>query len=157
TFESLLRTFVDFLVVAIHTILHDRALYPHTTFIRTRIYNHEVWQNRHPHVCKWILHASSAVQKQLYTSNVSRIDLIIFQEDGYLVERWWFDVANFPVIPWGEALTNLVDIGGHDLNLVDIEEQLRGTLTKLQAHGKKLEPLPENCTYTLAMKLKDEA
>jgi hypothetical protein len=61
------------------------------------------------------------------------------------------------VIPWGEALTKLVDIGGHDLNLVDIEEQLRGTLIKLLAHRKKLEPLPENCTYTLAMKLKDEA
>lgn len=43
------------------------------------------------------------------------------------------------------------------VNLVDAEEQPRATLIELQHRGKELSPLPEDCTYTFVLELKDEA
>jgi len=54
TYQSLLTTFSDFLTVAIHTILYERAIYPPSTFISTRKYNFPVRQNRHPRVCRLV-------------------------------------------------------------------------------------------------------
>lgn len=41
-------------------------------------------------------------------------------------------------------------------NVVDIEEQLRATLNKLIYSTARLEPLPEDCTYTVAVELRDD-
>lgn len=47
-------------------------------------------------------------------------------------------------------------IAGKTLNMVDIEEQLRGTIRMLDYEASKKSPLPDNCTYTVAVELKDD-
>lgn len=158
TFASLIETFKSFLIVSIHTILCSRSLYPPSTFIATRKYNLAVQQNRHPVVCNWILDACLAIQKQLIKSETQRVSFVIYQEDAEeVIERWVFDVDSFPFIPEENALTNLDELGGKGVDLVDVEEQLRATLIELQHYGKELSPLPEGCTYTIIVELKDEA
>jgi mitotic spindle assembly checkpoint protein MAD2B len=171
TFQSLLTTFSTFLVVAIHTILYERSIYPPETFISTRKYNFPVRQNRHPKVCQWIIDAVTAVEAQMLKGAVSRVAVVIFSPDAEPLERFMFDVESFPDVPVSEILTPFEE-SEHEAesddakgkgkersrgNLVDIEEQFRATVRKLAYCGSKLGPLPEGCTFTVVVELKDKA
>jgi hypothetical protein len=150
---DLIQTFTDFLIVSIHTILNSRALYPPSTFIMTRKYNVEVPQQRHPKVCAQIMTACSAVKTQLFEGVVRRVVFVIHQ-DAEVIERWIFDVDLFPVVPKDEASITMPELA---VSLVDIEEQLRATMKRLAGCGAKLAPLPEDCTFTIMVELKDGA
>src|SRR5438045_2419855 len=165
-YQALITTFCDFLIVAIHTILYERSIYPQSTFISARKYNLPVRQNRHPKVCQWILDAVAAVEKELQKGSVDRVAVVIYSRDAKPLERFVFDVSSFPDIPVGELLTEFegTENGGNGLpgkgfkvNLVDVEEQLRATIMKLAYCGDKLGSLPEECSYTVAVELKDDA
>lgn len=173
TYQSLLTTFSDFLVVSIHTILYERAIYPASTFLSTRKYNFPVRQNRHPKVCQWILDAVAAVEAEMLKGTVDRVAVVIFSADAKALERFMFDVSAFPIIPIGEQFTEFEErredegLGSgfqqgqqllkKQISIVDVEEQLRATVRKLAYCGSKLGLLPEGCTYTVAVELKDKA
>ncbi|KAK0120513.1 hypothetical protein ONS96_010722 [Cadophora gregata f. sp. sojae] len=179
---SLQQTFTSFLTVALHTILYTRELYPPSTFITTRAYNFPVHQSRHPSVCEWINSAVAAVGVLLQKGTVKRIVIPVFSEEGVVMERFMFDVERFPVV--GEK-EKLVEFEARDANpnnpnskpnpnpntdgaqqpqpqlkagvkRADIEEQLRGTIRRLDYACSRLSPLPENCTYSIAVELRDE-
>jgi mitotic spindle assembly checkpoint protein MAD2B len=164
TYQLLLTTFTDFLVVAIHTILYERGLYPQETFLLTRAYNFPVRQNRHPLVCKWIQDAVSAIQAQLLKGVVRRVVFVIYSQKQEVLERFLFDVSEFPCVPEEERFTEFEgasaeEDGGDELrvNKIDVEEQLRATVRKLAYCGSKLGELPDGCTYTIAVELKKDA
>ena len=73
TYTSLVSTFGSFLIVAIHSILYERAIYPPDTFVSVRKYNFPVRQNRHPKVCGWINDAVAAVEAELMKVSISDI------------------------------------------------------------------------------------
>lgn len=43
------------------------------------------------------------------------------------------------------------------INWTDVDEQLRGAVQRLAYAGEKMEDLPEGCTFTVAVELRDEA
>ncbi|KAH7411389.1 DNA-binding protein [Cadophora sp. MPI-SDFR-AT-0126] len=166
---SLQQTLTSFLTVAIHTILYTRALYPPSTFLTTRAYNFPVHQSRHPAVCEWINSAIASVAVLLQKGTVKRIVVPVFSEEGKVMERFMFDVERFPVVGEKEKLVefeardaNSNIVGGSQPQLkagvkrADIEEQLRGTIRHLDHACSRLSPLPENCTYSIAVELRDE-
>jgi len=165
TYQGILTTFTDFLVVAFHTILYERGLYPQETFLLTRAYNFPVRQNRHPLVCKWITDAVTAIQAQLLNGAVRRVAFVICSQKQEVLERFMFDVSGFPAIPEKERFTEFGDTTATDddsgdelkISKVDVEEQLRATVRKLAYCGGKLGVLPPGCTYTIAVELKDKA
>jgi mitotic spindle assembly checkpoint protein MAD2B len=170
TYQSLLTAFSDFLIVAIHTILYERAIYPPSTFISTRKYNFPVRQNRHPKVCQWIMDAVAAVEAEMQKGTVHRVAVVIFSPDAKPLERFMFDVSSFPDVPVEDVLTEFEDgdegaMGfgegqkgkGFSVNLVEVEEQLRATMRKLAYCGGQLGPLPEGCSYTVVVELKEKA
>jgi mitotic spindle assembly checkpoint protein MAD2B len=161
TYHSLLTAFTDFLIVAIHTILYERGLYPPETFLLTRAYNFPVRQNRHPLVCKWIQDAVSAVHDQMLKGTVRRVVLVIYSDQQEVLERFLFDIERFPAVPEKEAYTEFENESSADdevkVSRVDVEEQLRATVRMLAYCGGKLGELPEDCTYTLAVELKESA
>ncbi|CZT47168.1 related to MUS-26 protein MUS-26, involved in DNA repair [Rhynchosporium secalis] len=164
---SLHQTLTSFLTVAVHTILYTRALYPPTTFLTTRAYNFPVHQSRHPAVCEWINSAIASIAVLLQKGSVKRIVVPIFSEEGEVMERFMFDVERFPVVGEKERWTEFEardQAPNHDpaeklragVRRADIEEQLRGTIRRLDYACSKLTPLPENCTYSIAVELRDE-
>jgi mitotic spindle assembly checkpoint protein MAD2B len=166
TAHSLHTTLTDFLIVAFHTILYERALYPPQTFILTRAYNFPVRQNRHPKVCRWILDATSSIQAQMLKNTVSKIVFVIYSEQGQVMERFVFDVDRFPAVDEMEQFTEMVRekkgseegddrLRGVGVSAVDVEEQLRAAIRKLAYCGGKLGELPGGCTYTVVVELKD--
>ncbi len=100
------------------------------------------------------------------------------KKDAKVVERWVFDIGLWPVIDPSERLIEFSD-GTRDrknevenmtleeqeevereekkAEMIDIEEQLRGTIRKLAHVAEKLPPLPTACTWSLAVELRDDA
>ncbi|KAJ2907318.1 DNA polymerase zeta processivity subunit [Zalerion maritima] len=105
--------------------------------------------------------------------------------DTKVIERWVFDFSAFPVLPedsWketgnastefeeGEATAEIrheeeaeegrgIDEGDpkDDINWVDVAESLRGGLKRLQVAAETMDPIPEGCTFTVALELKEES
>ncbi|KAL3420005.1 HORMA domain-containing protein [Phlyctema vagabunda] len=174
---SLLQTFTSFLTVAIHTILYARHIYPAESFLLTRAYNLPVRQNRHPDVCAWITSTCREVEKLMRQGTVARVVVPIHTDRGEILERFIFDVSRFPEVPpnslyvpfeerprEGEAEREdsvPAELGEEDAKLkkpqsvVDIEEQLRATIRKLAYTAENMGDLPEDCTFTVAVELKD--
>lgn len=163
TFRTFIQTFTDFLTVAIHTILYERRLYPQTSFLSARAYNYSVRQSRNPKVCEWINDAMVAVSAELFKATVARIVLVVYDTASQPLERYVFDTSRFPVVPPGEHGTPLVRTivdGGQSqhqlvLPMVELEEQLRATMSRLSGCGAQLQALPESCSYNIAVELKD--
>ena len=161
TLRALVTSFTDFLTVAIHTILYERAIYPQTSFLSARKYNFAVRQNRHPKVCEWINDAVAAIETELLKGTVERVAIVIYDKTNTPLERFMFDVSRFPSVPTSEVDMPLeaAEVEGDMtpvLPLVDMEEQFRATMSKLSGCGSTLKSLPAGCTYTVAIELKGD-
>ena len=163
TFQSFVTTFADFLTVAIHTILYERAIYPQTSFLSARKYNFPVRQNRHPKVCKYVSDAVAAVETELLKGTVDRAVIVIYDKTDIPLERFVFDVSFFPYVPPEHQTTplrqtqSLPDDGIYILPLQDLEEQLRATMSRLSDCSSRLAPIPEGCTFALVIELKEDS
>ena len=156
-----MTAFTDFLTVAIHTILYERAIYPQTSFLSARKYNFAVRQSRHPKVCEWINDAVTAVETELLKGAVERVAIVIYMKDNKPTERFVFDVSRFPAVPATDLDTPLERSAANGekvpiLPTVDMQEQFRATMGKLATYGSNLRPLPEGCTFTVAIELKKD-
>lgn len=112
---------------------------------------------------------------------VDKISLVVYdvagKKEAVVQERWVFDVSSWPVVERRERFVEFAEPadGGKGkgkevldpeepkteeekikIQIVDIEEQLRGTIRKLAYTAEKMPPLPEGCTYTVVVELRDE-
>ena len=93
-------------------------------------------------------------------------------QPGAVLERWLFDVSRVPAWPggaeamgrFGRALRKTRDDEADAeaarpdvVNWADVDEQLRGLLRRLVHVAERLGPLPDGCTFTVAVELRDEA
>jgi mitotic spindle assembly checkpoint protein MAD2B len=159
TFASLVAHFAEFLVVAIHTIIWERGIYPDTSFIKAKKYNTPVRQSRHPKVCEFIQAAVDAVREELLKGTPQQVCIVIYAPSLQALERFVFDVSKFPVVPKEDHYTQLEreETTQAASPSVDLEEQFRAALTRLTGCGTKLSPLPPDCSFNVAIELKDEA
>ena len=175
--SHLLTSFTHFLTVCIHNILYYRNLYPAQTFLTSRAYNLPVHQSRHPRVCAWVRDAVDALRAQLVRGAAERLAVVIYDaRHDAVVERWMFDVASFPA-GWsglgedsGRApdddddeddesdrrVAGDVGGGGSKVNWSNVHEELRAAIRKLAYAGEKMAPLPDGCTFTVAVELREE-
>jgi mitotic spindle assembly checkpoint protein MAD2B len=98
---------------------------------------------------------------------VDRVALVIFSQYAQPLERFMFDVSKFPVVAREDFHTPIErqtpTTGGiaqprttpTKPPSVDLEEQFRAVLSKLTVCGTMLKPIPEGCTYTVAIEFKD--
>ncbi|KAM3069377.1 hypothetical protein ACMFMG_005480 [Clarireedia jacksonii] len=154
--HSLHTHLLNFLTLSIHTILYTRALYPRSTFLLTRAYNFPIPQSRHPSVCAYIASCISAITPHLQKGAISSIAVVVFSASNECLERYVFDVGRFPVVPKEELFTEFEGPSGA-LRAVDVEEELRAVLRRLSYSAERLEDLPEGCTWSVVMEMKEEA
>ncbi|RDA82389.1 hypothetical protein CP532_4405 [Ophiocordyceps camponoti-leonardi (nom. inval.)] len=170
--SALISSFSAFLTIAIHNILYHRSLYPRPSFRMGRAYALAVHQSRHPGVCSWVRDAVGAVEAKIREDAVGRIALSIHRPvDNDVVERWVFDLdRGFP------RFDNL-DLHHHQnhhhdddtsayapaapgpppLNTSDLHQSWRAALQRLTVVASSLPPTPENCTFAIALELRDDA
>ncbi|OAA48428.1 REV7-like protein [Metarhizium rileyi] len=159
--SALLSSFTNFLIVALHSILYHRRLYPETTFLTARAYNLPVHQSRHPGVCAWIRDAVAAVAAQVRSGSARQVALVIHAPASFdVLERWIFDLHSFPAA-WdtsGPPAALYEAAPAEDLvNWTDVNEALRGALSRISLVGQGRPPLPEACTFTIGVELRDQA
>ncbi|ORY58177.1 HORMA domain-containing protein [Pseudomassariella vexata] len=167
--SQLLDSFSQFLTVAIHNILFYRSLYPSQTFLTTRAYNLPVHQSRHPQVCSWIRDAVDAVKGQLVLGAVDRIATVIVDAESRAMERWMIDVGGFPAwkgLKEGKAKglarrdeddgREGAEVGGDKVNWTNVDEQFRAGIRRMAYAAEKMASLPEGCSFTIAVELRDE-
>ncbi|KAK4696497.1 mitotic spindle assembly checkpoint protein MAD2B, partial [Lecanoromycetidae sp. Uapishka_2] len=153
TYQAVVSAYCDFLTVAIHTILYERNIYPQTSFIKARKYN--------------------------YPCTIAQTSLIIHAPppSSQPLERYVFSTASFPRIPPSETLTPFAPETSTNEDAEDPEnppvdptttkrfdppptsdlpEQFRATFARLSTSLSGLRPLPEDCSFTLAIELRDE-
>lgn len=100
---------------------------------------------------------------------MSRVAFVVYSPSAKPFERFLFDVSSFPSVPPSETLTPFEDaLPGNDengadgpsttsTNIVDLEEQFRGVMGKLAYCGSSLGQLPEGCSFTVCIELKEKA
>lgn len=169
TFTALISAFTSFLTVSLHTILYHRGLYPRATFLTSRAYNYPVAQSRHPAVCTWITDAVAAVEAELLRNRARSVALVVYSRDARPLERFVWDVSRFPHVEAAErelVMERLDDAGAATTTervaalgavQVDMEEQFRAVLATLSTCDTRLKPLPESCTFTMAVEVKEQA
>ncbi|KAG8416414.1 hypothetical protein J3458_007002 [Metarhizium acridum] len=166
---TLLASFTNFLTVALHSILYHRKLYPAATFLTARAYNLPVHQSRHPGVCAWVRDAVAAVASQVRAGSARQVALVIHAPASFdVVERWIFDLQSFPAA-WGDRDTTPappadINHAGRDpaaadepVNWTDVNEALRGALSRISQVAQSRPHLPEACTFTMGVELRDQA
>lgn len=188
----LLTLFTTFLAATLHTLLHNRGLYPAATFLSARVLNLSVYQSRHPAVCAWVRSATEAIAAQLTDrassssgqgagsepalTPVTRIALLVVHHPRTraVLERWILDVRTLPLF-WHADNDNDHSSnanGGYDdaapaaagngngrntVNMADATEALRGALRRIALAAEGLPLLPPECTFTVAVELRDDA
>jgi mitotic spindle assembly checkpoint protein MAD2B len=184
TYLALVAHFLDFLTVAVHTLLHHRALYPPESFLAARAYGCPVRQSRHRGVCDWVNAAVDAVEGQLLRCAVERVALVVFApRTGEPLERFIFDLAHFPRVAPQDRHVPFARRGGggggggdeeedegegeeqeeedcdgeRALRPGNLAEQLRGALSAVAFLPRRLAPLPPGCTFNLVVELRDDA
>ena len=95
---------------------------------------------------------------------MSRVAVVIYSASSQPLERFLFDLSSFPQVPPSEILTEFEDPSrdGADgdqvkTNPADVEEQLRGIMRRLAFCGSSLGRLPDGCSFTVCVELKDQA
>lgn len=153
-FHAVLDTFTDFLIVAIHQILHKRKIHLSTTFLAAKRYDLSVQQIRHPGLCDYINHTATAVYRSILSGTVKRISVVIFVQD-LPREQFVFDITKLS--------QRILDTAGREneleerFPLVDAEQQLRGVLSKLRDHCVSLEALDEHRTFNTVIETDDDS
>ena len=153
SYAALISAFCDFLTVATHTILFERHIYPPDSFLSARKYNYAVRQSRHPKVCQWVTDAIAAVETELLSGTVARVVVPIFSPSQQPLERFVFDLTKFPSVPKEDINTPFEQ----SMSAVDVDETFRAAMAKLRICSSTLKPVPDGCTFTVAIELRDAA
>ncbi|MCJ1465873.1 hypothetical protein MMC07_004492 [Pseudocyphellaria aurata] len=180
TYHAVVLAFSDFLTVSIHTILYERDIYPQGSFIKARKYNFPVRQCRHPKVCQWIQDAVAAVEVEMLKCTLHSTSLVICSPppSSTPLERYTFCTAAFPQIQPSEHLIPFspsvnASAGGTANPPIDaaallplpkpppptqnLPSQFRATLSRLSVILPTLAPVPPDCTFTVAIELRETA
>ncbi|GAC76704.1 mitotic spindle checkpoint protein [Moesziomyces antarcticus T-34] len=77
TYNQLISGIIDFLEVALHTILCLRSVYPFDVFARRKKYSHPCYQSRHPGLNEYISRVLAALRREIERSSVSKVILVV--------------------------------------------------------------------------------
>ncbi|QRV97321.1 mitotic spindle assembly checkpoint protein MAD2B [Ceratobasidium sp. AG-Ba] len=160
TFNQTVKEIVEFLEVAIHTILFIRGVYPPDLFVRRRKWDAPVYQSRHPALNEYIAGAVSAVKDELLMGSVERMIVVIKDRNDVALERFIFSLkvvvepAPIEMNRWDKD-TVIKDA----LPLLSLPQHFRSFLVKLSLVEGQLGDLPqdEDMSFGVLLELKDDA
>ncbi|XP_059461553.1 DNA polymerase zeta processivity subunit [Corylus avellana] len=130
------RILVEFLEVAISSIVFLKGVYPAGAFERRRYMNVVVQRARHPQLRDYIHSAVSALLPFIQKGLVERVAVIFFDIDCIPVERFVFKLT-------------VNQSYGSKLEEADLEFSLRSFLIKLSVSESLTRVLPHDCRWEI--------
>ncbi|KAK6154531.1 hypothetical protein DH2020_008779 [Rehmannia glutinosa] len=134
--KEIARILVEFLEVAITSVVFLKGTYPSGAFERRRYLNVVVHKARHPQLNEYIHSAVNGLLPFIDKGLVDRVAVIFFDHDGVPIERFVFKLnVNL-------SYTSKVE-------QVDLEFSLRSFLIKLPVSEPLTKVLPRNCRWEI--------
>ncbi|CAA2997554.1 DNA polymerase zeta processivity subunit isoform X2 [Olea europaea var. sylvestris] len=130
------RVLVEFLEVAITSIVFLKGVYPNGAFERRRYMNMVVHRARHPELYEYIHSAVNGLLPFIQKGLVERVAVIFFKEDKVPIERFVFKL-------------NVNQSYGSKVEQADLEFSLRSFLIKLPVSEPMTKFLPRNCRWEI--------
>ncbi|CAI9760333.1 unnamed protein product [Fraxinus pennsylvanica] len=127
---------VEFLEVAITSIVFLKGVYPNGAFERRRYMNLVVHKARHPELNEYIRSAVNGLLPFIQKGLVERVAVIFFKDDKVPIERFVFKL-------------NVNQSHGSKVEQADLEFSLRSFLIKLPVSEPMTKVLPRNCRWEI--------
>ncbi|KAJ1301728.1 hypothetical protein OPQ81_008961 [Rhizoctonia solani] len=160
TFNQTVRELVEFLEVAIHTILFIRGVYPPDLFIRRRKWDAPVYQSRHPALNEYIAGAVGAVRDELLLGKVDKMVLVIKNGQDVALERFIFSLRTV-VQPGPSEMSrwNKDMVVQNSLPFLALPQHFRSFLVKLSLVEAQLGDLPpdDDMSFGIFLEFQDGA
>lgn len=123
SFAELADITAEFLEVAIHTILHSRAVYPQSAFEQRKCFGVPVFMCRHPEVAAGIASLVASIRPQIAVGAVEALAVVLLDAGGLPVEHYKIDIVKQPGNTGPATYT-------------DVDTQLAAALTRMATvHG----------------------
>ncbi|KIJ66302.1 hypothetical protein HYDPIDRAFT_109297 [Hydnomerulius pinastri MD-312] len=154
TFNQTVKGIVEFIEVAIHTILYVRQIYPPDLFVRRKKYDTPVFQSRHPALNEYISGAVKAVTDELVLGNVDKVVVVIKDRDQVALERFIFSIKNMVEVEPYNKDTSIQDA----MSSITLSQYFRSFLIKLtmiEAQLGLLE-LQDEASFAIVLELNDD-
>lgn len=130
------RILVEFLQVAITSIVFLKGIYPPGAFERRRYMNVVVHRARHPQLRQYIHDAVTGLLSFLQKGLVERVAVIFFNNENIPIERFMFKL-------------NVNQSHGSKVEDADLEFSLRSFLVKLSVSEPLSKVLPRDCRWEI--------
>ncbi|XP_031255277.1 DNA polymerase zeta processivity subunit [Pistacia vera] len=130
------RILVEFLEVAVTSIVFLKEVYPAGAFERRRYMNVVVQRARHPELREYIHSAVNGLLPFIQKGQVERVAVIFFNADNIPVERYIFKLM------FNQSYGSKVEEG-------ELEFSLRSFLTKLLVSQSLSKVLPNGCRWEI--------
>ncbi|XP_073146273.1 DNA polymerase zeta processivity subunit [Henckelia pumila] len=127
---------VEFLEVAITSVVFLKGVYPNGAFERRRYLNVVVHKARHPQLSEYIHSAVNGLLPFIEKGLVERVAVIFYDSDDIPIERFVFKLK-----------VNLSH--GTTVEQADLEFSLRSFLIKLPVSEPLTKVLPRNCRWEI--------
>lgn len=134
--EETARILIEFLEVAISTILNLKQFYPPAAFERRRYMNVVVHKARHPQLASYIHSVTSALFSHIHKGLVERVVVIFYDKDQVPIERFVFKI-------------NVNQTYRSDVDQNELEFALRAFLVKLTVAEPITKMLPPGCNWEI--------
>jgi len=149
-----IRGIIEFIEVAIHTILYVRQIYPVDLFVRRKKYDTPVFQSRHPALNEYISGAVKAIGEELVLGNVDKVVVVIKDKDQVALERFIFSVQNMITVESYNKDTSVQEA----MSSVALGQYFRAFLVKLNMVESQLGQmyLGDDASFAIVLELKDD-
>jgi len=154
SFNQTARGIIEFVEVAIHTILYVRQIYPADLFVRRKKYDTPVFQSRHPALNEYISGAVKAIGEELVLGNVDKVVVVIKDNKEIALERFIFSIRNMIQVEPFEKDSSVQDA----MSSTSLGQYFRSFLVKLNMIESQLGQLylGDNVSFAIVLELKDD-
>ncbi|PNW73850.1 hypothetical protein CHLRE_13g575333v5 [Chlamydomonas reinhardtii] len=142
---ALCSVVLEFLEVAVHTVLFTRGIYHKDAFERVRAFNTYCRRSRHPELNSYISSTISRLRPLIESGHLRELAVLVFDSRSSVVERVSFctQLLASSTLDQAQQAQGAVDVDA-------LEAGLGSALLKLQFIDSLLKPLPQGCTFELA-------
>ncbi|KAK9156316.1 hypothetical protein Sjap_003796 [Stephania japonica] len=130
------RILVEFLEVAVNSIVFLKGIYPSGTFERRRHMNVVVHKARHPQLKEYIHSTVTALQPFIQKGIVETVAVVFFNKDNIPIEKFVFNLK-------------VNQLSGLRVDEIDLMFSLRSFLMKLSVSESLTKGLPPGCRWEI--------
>lgn len=112
-------------------------MYPSQIFKKRRVYNAPVYVSIYPPLNTYLYKTLKTCKELLKSSELERLEILFYKDENQEYERYKFDIKGVNTI------------ANEDEFLIDFEEQLRSSLSRLSERMKCLQKLPSDAKFRI--------